>query len=78
MSKRPKFAHLEFPHGQEIYFDNGERRVIRGIVHVEQGKWVHIVCDDEHGESETIVNPDRILFVRIIREENEQNKTNGS
>ena len=60
-----RWPHLTFPHTQEIYFDSGERRVLRNVRHVEEGKWIHIICKDEHGGSETIVNPNRILFVRI-------------
>lgn len=74
--KDPKYQwpHLEFPHTQEIYFDNGERRVLHNIIHVEQGKWVHIVSEDGHGGSETIVNPDRILFVRIVKHKEYESK----
>jgi len=64
-----QWPHLTFPHTQEICFDNGERRVLRNIVHIEQGKWTHIICEDDHGSSETIVNPNRVLFVRIKKEE---------
>jgi len=62
------WPHRAFPHTQEIYFDNGERRVIRGITHVEQGKMAHIIVrgGDDHGGKEIIINPDRVLFTRII------------
>lgn len=67
MSKT-NWPHLTFPHTQEISFDNGERRVLRGVVHIEQGKWTHVICQDDHGGSETIVNPHRVLFIRIKEE----------
>lgn len=71
MSKTNKVAwpHLTFPHTQEINFDTGAVRILRRVVHVEKGAWVHIICEDDHGGSETIVNPDRVLFTRIKREE---------
>lgn len=70
MSKKKEWAHLTKGHKQEIYFDNGSCRVIRNIVHVERGNWVHLVCDGEdHGADEIIVNPDRVLFIRVNKEE---------
>ncbi len=50
------------PHKQEIFFDNGSMRVIDEVVKVEQGRWFHLVSKDG---TEFIMNPDRILFVRI-------------
>ena len=66
--KTIEWPHLTFPHTQEISFDNGSMRVLRNVTHVESGKWVHIICEDGHGGSETIINPDRILFVRIKKQ----------
>ena len=63
--KKKQWPHLTFPHTQQIHFDNGHQRVVRNIVHVESGKWTHIICEDDHGGSEIIVNPDRVLFIRI-------------
>jgi len=60
-----KWPHLTYPQIQEIYFDNGEVRILRDVVHVESGRWTHIVCEDDHGGSETIVNPNRVLFIRV-------------
>jgi len=67
--KSGKWPHLTFPHTQIICFDSGERRILRDVVHVEQGNWIHIICEDDHGGSETIVNPDRVLFTRIVNQD---------
>jgi len=63
---RGNYPGTNFPQTQEIYFDNGSIREIRGIVGKKQGKWTHIFCDDK---SEVIVNPDKVLFVRITNED---------
>ncbi len=60
-----KWPHLTFPHNQTIYFDNGERRLVRNIKYVEEAKWVHILCDDLHDGKEIIINPNRVLLIRI-------------
>ena len=60
------FPHLNYPHTQIIHFDNGEERELTNVSCVMKGKWVHIICDDRHGGKEVIVNPDRVLFIRIL------------
>lgn len=60
-----KWPHTTFPHTQIIYFDNGASRVVRHIKEIESGNWTHLICDDDHGASEIIVNPSRVLFIRI-------------
>jgi len=74
---KPNWPHLTFPHTQEIAFDNGQVRVLRNVVHVEQGKWAHIICEDDHGGSETIVNPDKVLFIRIRRQDGPEHTNTG-
>lgn len=49
-------------HTQEIFFDNGSRRIVEDVVSVAQGTWFHILTKDG---TEYITNPARILFVRI-------------
>ena len=63
-----KWPHLTFPHTQEICFDNGSTRVLMGVIRVKNGKWTHILCEDDHVGDETIVNPDRVLFIRIKKQ----------
>jgi hypothetical protein len=65
MSGKIDWPHLKLPQEQEIAFDNGERRVIKRITHIENGKWCHMICEDGRGDYEIIVNPSRVLFVRI-------------
>ena len=61
--------HLQ-KHTQIIHFDNGEERVIRDVAHIENGRWTHIFTDgDGHGAKEVIVNPDRVLFIRVLKSE---------
>lgn len=52
------------PHDQQIFFDNKTTRWIRGVVHIEQGNWFHLLTEDG---VEYITNPDRILFVRVFK-----------
>jgi hypothetical protein len=59
------YPHLKYPHTQTIYFDNGEQRVLRNVKHVESGKWTHISCENEHGVYEVIINPNRVLFIKV-------------
>jgi len=72
LSRKMKWPHLTFPHTQTIYFDNGERRVIRNIKYVEQGRWAHLLCDDLHDAGEIIINPDRVLCIRYSYEDNQK------
>ena len=57
------------PHTQEIFFDNDTVLVIRDVIHIEQGRWHHIMTKEG---VEYITNPDRVLFVRVYK-----NKSNG-
>jgi hypothetical protein len=63
--KKILYPHSKYPHTQEIYFDNNSVRILSGVTSVEEGKWVHIICEDDHGGHETIVNPTKVLFIRI-------------
>ena len=57
---------IKTPHSQEIHFDNGSSRWVHNVVQIEQGKWYHLMT----GESiEHIINPDRIVFIRVYKEE---------
>lgn len=49
-------------HTQEIFFDNGTRRVVANVVKIIRGTWWHLYTEDKR---EIIVNPDRVLFVQI-------------
>lgn len=60
-----KYPHLKFPHTQIIHFDNGEQRVVRNVTSVESGKWTHLSCENEHGTYEVIVNPSKVLFIKV-------------
>lgn len=53
-------------HKQEIFFDNGSMRVIDNVVKIEQGNWFHLMTEDG---TEFITNPNRILFVRVTKNE---------
>ena len=77
--KKKDWPHTTFPHTQEICFDNGTKRVVRNITHIEQGSWTHIICMDDHGGSEIIINPDRVLFIRVKeqKDENSMSRTQG-
>ncbi len=73
MKKITQIPHLNYPHTQIIKFDNGESRTIRGVTCVENGKWTHIFCEgDGHNSQEYIINPDRILYVTISKEEKDK------
>lgn len=66
--KNKDIPHLN-KHTQTVYFDNGTQRVVRNVTHTESGQWVHIFTnDDGHGSNELVVNPDRVLFIRIVNE----------
>jgi hypothetical protein len=52
------------PHRQEIYFDDGSMRVISKVTKIEQGRWFHIVDDQDR---EFVVNPAKVLFVRVTK-----------
>jgi hypothetical protein len=69
MKKESKYPHLKFPHTQTISFDNGTTRELYNVVSVREGKWVHILCEDGHDNNEVIVNPDRVLFIRVKYED---------
>ena len=69
MKKLKDIPHLH-KHDQVIHFDNGEERTLRNVTSIENGKWTHIFCDDGRGHNEVIVNPDRVLFVRVTKDEN--------
>jgi hypothetical protein len=63
-----------FPIDEEIHFDDGSIRWIGGITKIAQGKWFHILTNEVHnevnegqGEQEIIVNPDKVLFIRVYR-----------
>lgn len=50
------------PHTQEVQFDNGTKITLRDVEKIEKGDWVHIIAN---GEKEYIINPARILFVKV-------------
>lgn len=50
------------PHTQEVQFDNGTKITLRDVEKIEKGDWVHIVAN---GKKEYIINPARILFVKV-------------
>ncbi len=53
------------PHSQEIVFDNKTRLTLRDVTLIEQGNWSHIECKGK----EYIVNNDRILFIKVYKED---------
>ena len=55
------------PHDQQIHFDNDTTRWIRGVKKIEQGAWFHII---DREEVEHIINPERILFVKVYKIKN--------
>ena len=61
-SIKEQFPHQEFPQTQRIHFANGQERVIRDIIHIERGKWTHLITED----NEYIINPDQVLFIQVI------------
>ena len=46
-------------HNQIIHFDNGEKRVIQGVVYIWENEMLHIV---DYLGVEYIINKDRVLF----------------
>ena len=66
---RGKYISTTYPQIQQIYFDDGSVREIRGVINRKQGRWTHLFCDDD---SEIIVNPNRVLFLRITNENSSQ------
>ena len=56
-----------FPVDEEINFDNNSNRIIRGIIRAEQGNWWHLMTEDG---VEIIVNPSRVLFVKVFNRDN--------
>ncbi len=56
---------IKKPFTQELHFVDGSRQTIYDIVHIEQGNWYHIFTKKEEYY---IINPDKILFVKIFGE----------
>lgn len=52
------------PHIQEITFDNKTKITLRDVQKIEMGNWTHIVAN---GGKEYIINPDRILFIKVYK-----------
>lgn len=51
-------------HKQEIYFNDGSIRVIENIKRIEQGRWFHLLTEDD---KEYVINPQNVLFVRVTK-----------
>jgi hypothetical protein len=51
------------PCNEEIFFDNGTRRIVDNIKSIRQGTWWHLFTDD----AEIIINPNRVLFVKVLK-----------
>lgn len=49
---------------QEITFDNRTKLTLRQVEKIEMGNWTHIIAN---GGKEYIVNPERILFVKVYK-----------
>jgi len=49
---------------QEITFDNRTKLTLREVEKIEMGNWTHIIAN---GGKEYIVNPERILFVKVYK-----------
>lgn len=52
----------KIPHTQEVTFDNRTKLTLRNVEKIEMGNWTHIIAN---GGKEYIVNPERILFVKV-------------
>lgn len=59
----------EYPQNQEVFFENGSKRIIKNVIKIEQGNWFHLLTDDNN---EYIINPNKILFVRVQKRGNKQ------
>jgi len=47
-------------HNQLIHFDNGEKRIIQGVVYIWENEMVHVV---DYLGVEYIINKNRVLFI---------------
>ena len=54
------------PHTQEITFDNKTKLTLHNVEKIEMGNMTHIIAN---GGKEYITNTDRILFIKIYRED---------
>ena len=52
------------PHDQQIFFKDGTERWIRNVIHIEAGKWFHLITEQD---IEYIIPPDNIQFIRIYK-----------
>lgn len=62
MKKDLKPTH-DFPHNQEISFDNKTRLFVKDIIKIEQQNWVTIYTKTK----KHIINPDRVLFITFSK-----------
>lgn len=53
-------------HDEEIHFDNGTRQTLKSVCFSEQGNWWHKKTTDGRYY---ILNPDKILFVRVYEKD---------
>ena len=58
-------------HDEEIHFVNGTRQTLKNVCDSEQGNWWHKRTKDGRYY---IVNPDKILFVRIYEKQEDENE----
>ncbi len=58
-------------HDQIIHFDNGEKRVIQGVLYVWENEMLHII---DYLGVEYIINKDRILFTERFSQGGEGNE----
>ena len=54
------------PHTEEVHFSDGSRQTIKQVVSSEMGQWWHKKTVDGRYY---ILNPDKILFVRVYDHE---------
>jgi len=67
MSKKLKPTH-DFPHNQEISFDNKTKLFLENVVKIKQQNMISITCEEPKGQIEYMINPDRVLFTRFTKE----------